>query len=101
MDSPPGESDVRVQVGESTRLRCRASGKPRPQVTWYRNQVAITTVPGEVEIEGYSLRLLQVVPGDTGNYMCRINNSIGEITFTYSVSIQGMCYMFCDADTLC
>lgn len=42
-------SDCSVNISTSVTLQCRASGVPRPLITWYKNQRKLKQVSGERE----------------------------------------------------
>ena len=78
-----------VPVGQSVKLDCSAEGNPRPTVKWYKD--------GKLFKEGklYSSRwttllsLKDLVPSDTGSYMCNVSNSYGWINHTYKLNVHG------------
>ncbi|XP_027058170.1 fibroblast growth factor receptor-like 1 [Pocillopora damicornis] len=77
-----------VPVGNSVRLDCSADGNPRPTVKWYKDGKLFK------ERKLYSSRwttllsLKDLVPSDTGSYMCNVSNSYGWINHTYKVDVH-------------
>ena len=60
--------------GSSVNISCTASGKPNPDVIWIRN--------GVVKSSGKNAALLtfsSINRTDTGQYICRGNNSAGNV----------------------
>ena len=78
-----------VPVGNSVRLDCSADGNPRPTVKWYKDGKLFK------ERKLYSSRwttllsLKDLVPSDTGSYLCNVSNSYGWINHTYKVDVHG------------
>jgi len=61
-------ADVTVVEGTNTRLVCRASGHPKPNITWKREDglpITLNKHPGEV------LRLPQIDRSQAGAYLCK------------------------------
>lgn len=86
-------------VGSTVRLRCRAEGTPRPQVTWYKDGRVIHNVPetGGVDLQGsrHTLKVSNLMEEDSGRYMCWVQNRAGSINFTYTLEVIGR--MMCSA----
>ncbi|XP_055516059.1 hemicentin-1-like [Leucoraja erinacea] len=60
-------------------LLCEASGTPPPTFTWFRNGSPIVSSSNmQVLSGGRTLRLSRVLVGDTGRYVCVVNNTAGE-----------------------
>ena len=82
-------------VGSLVRLRCRASGHPRPAMLWFFGSAVITGEEEHVELDQtlpedrHSLRMQNVQPLHSGNYMCRAFNHLGRINFTYTLEVVG------------
>ncbi|XP_064810367.1 fibroblast growth factor receptor-like 1 isoform X2 [Oncorhynchus masou masou] len=75
-------------VGSSVRLKCMASGNPRPDIVWVKDSKPLT--PGEVG-EGrkkkWTLSLKNLTPENSGKYTCHVSNRAGEINATYKVEV--------------
>lgn len=83
-------SPVEARVGDTLRLKCRASGKPRPLITWYLNGETIREEDSDkYVVEGYTLRLERVLQRDAGEYTCQVYNKAGNIQFTHVVQVLG------------
>ncbi|XDV36881.1 hypothetical protein PO909_006596 [Leuciscus waleckii] len=61
-------------VGSSVRLKCTASGNPRPDIIWLKDSRPLT--PGE-----------NLTPEHSGKYTCHVSNRAGEINATYKVEV--------------
>nr|XP_032634826.1 obscurin-like protein 1 isoform X1 [Chelonoidis abingdonii] len=70
-----------VQSGADAILKCQIAGDPHPSVIWEKDKSPIALLGRfQVEAEGnvYSLSISQVTPADSGQYVCKAKNAIGE-----------------------
>ncbi|KAJ1213628.1 hypothetical protein NDU88_001261 [Pleurodeles waltl] len=75
-------------VGSSVRLKCVASGNPRPDITWLKDSKPLTPQEiGENKKKKWTLNLKNLKPEDSGKYTCRVSNKVGEINATYKVEV--------------
>uniref|UniRef100_A0A8B9DGQ0 Fibroblast growth factor receptor-like 1 n=1 Tax=Anser cygnoides TaxID=8845 RepID=A0A8B9DGQ0_ANSCY len=75
-------------VGSSIRLKCVASGNPRPDITWLKDNKPLTPQEiGENKKKKWTLNLKNLKPEDSGKYTCRVFNKVGEINATYKVEV--------------
>ncbi|XP_030873411.1 fibroblast growth factor receptor-like 1 isoform X2 [Leptonychotes weddellii] len=75
-------------VGSSVRLKCVASGHPRPDITWMKDDQALTGLEaGEHRKKKWTLSLKNLRPEDSGKYTCRVSNRAGAINATYKVDV--------------
>jgi len=74
--------------GDSARLRCDASGSPRPEVVWYKDDAILNmTVPHPIS---WTLVLDHVTLKDGGLYTCIVYNNVGAISFAYNVTVRSI-----------
>lgn len=79
-------------VGSSVRLKCVASGHPRPDITWMKDdQALVRPEPGERRRKTWTLSLKNLRPEDSGKYTCRVSNRAGAINATYKVDVIREC----------
>lgn len=79
-------------VGSSVRLKCVASGHPRPDITWMKDDQALTGLEaGEHRKKKWTLSLKNLRPEDSGKYTCRVSNRAGAINATYKVDVIREC----------
>ncbi|MCJ8732805.1 hypothetical protein PDJAM_G00215510 [Pangasius djambal] len=83
---------VVVQSGTDAVLKCQISGDPRPAVIWERNNEKIH--PGgryRVFEDGniYNLIITVVTAEDSGQYICKAKNCIGETYAAATLKVEG------------
>jgi len=82
-------------VGSSIRLKCVASGNPRPDITWLKdNKPLMPHEIGENKKKKWTLNLKNLKPEDSGKYTCRVFNKVGEINATYKVEVIRKCSFY-------
>lgn len=75
-------------VGSSVRLKCTASGNPRPDILWLKDDTLLTEQEvGEGRQKKWTLSLRNLMPEHSGRYTCRVSNRAGEINATYKVEV--------------
>ncbi|KAM7143815.1 obscurin-like [Molossus nigricans] len=70
-----------VSVGKDATLSCQIVGNPTPQVSWEKDRQPVEAgVRFRLAQEGdqYCLTILDLALGDSGQYVCRARNAIGE-----------------------
>jgi len=73
------DSEVAVTAGQSALLQCHVTGDPRPQVTWTKNGVRLSSEsdPHYFVTETGSLEIFSAQPDDTATYSCTAINVAG------------------------
>ncbi|XP_034077352.1 obscurin-like protein 1 isoform X5 [Gymnodraco acuticeps] len=83
---------VVVQTGTDAVLKCQIGGDPRPAVIWERNNEKIEP-QGRYRIfeDGnvYNLIISAVTIEDSGQYICKAKNSIGETYAAATLKVEG------------
>ncbi|XP_061923574.1 obscurin-like protein 1 [Entelurus aequoreus] len=83
---------VVVQSGTDAVLKCQISGDPRPAVLWERNNEKID-LQGRYRVfeDGnvYNLIIPTVAIEDSGQYICKAKNSIGETYAAATLKVEG------------
>lgn len=75
-------------VGSSVRLKCMASGNPRPEIVWLKDDRLLTEQEvGEGRQKKWTLTLRNLTPEQSGKYTCRVSNQAGEINATYYIEV--------------
>lgn len=79
---------IACPVGSTVRLKCSASGNPRPDIVWLKDDRPLTEQEvGEGRQRKWTLSLKNVAPEHSGRYTCRVSNRAGEINATYKVEV--------------
>ncbi|XP_060945032.1 obscurin-like protein 1 [Limanda limanda] len=83
---------VVVQTGTDAVLKCQIGGDPRPAVIWERNNEKID-LQGQYRVfeDGnvYNLIISAVTTDDSGQYICKAKNSIGETYAAATLNVEG------------
>ncbi|CAF1491714.1 unnamed protein product, partial [Adineta ricciae] len=76
-------ADATVNVEQPVVLECTFSGLPKPEVTWFRDNVPIVAdqriTMREDKPNVHSLQIAQSQLDDKGTYICKAKNRFGEI----------------------
>ncbi|KAM4877133.1 hemicentin-2 [Thomomys bottae] len=77
-----GPRVLKVLAGEALDLNCAAEGNPEPQLSWFKDGVALrgTGTTG-------SVHLVAVGPSDAGNYVCKASSSAGTDTWELELRV--------------
>lgn len=77
--------------GSSVRLKCTASGNPRPDIVWLKDSRPLVDedsgAGGEGRKKKWTLILKNLMPEHSGKYTCQVSNRAGEINATYKVEV--------------
>lgn len=65
-----------VLAGNPVNLKCVATGKPEPDITWHKNGAPVV-LDKRVVMSDRSLFILETKLEDTGSYSCIAQNSEG------------------------
>ncbi|KAK2106119.1 Basement membrane-specific heparan sulfate proteoglycan core protein [Saguinus oedipus] len=78
-------SSSHVAEGQTLDLNCLVAGQAHGQITWHKRGGSL---PAQHQVHGSRLRLLQVTPADSGEYVCRVVSSSGTQEASVLVTIQ-------------
>lgn len=99
VSQPPGVAphfvkpfgNKKVYEGERVVFEGVITGEPAPNVSWFKNGVAVE--PGVYQIASenprYSLTIPEVILEDAGVYECRAGNDYGEAVCVATLKIRG------------
>uniref|UniRef100_A0A5F8HHC1 Basement membrane-specific heparan sulfate proteoglycan core protein n=1 Tax=Monodelphis domestica TaxID=13616 RepID=A0A5F8HHC1_MONDO len=78
-------SSSSVAEGQTLDLNCIITGQAHAQVTWYKRGGSL---PAKHQVHGTRLRLSQVSPADSGEYVCRVIGSSSPQEASVLITIQ-------------
>lgn len=79
-------------VGSSVRLKCTASGNPRPDIVWLKDSRPLVDEDSgaggeEGKKKRWTLSLKNLTPEHSGKYTCHVSNRAGQINATYKLEV--------------
>lgn len=84
--------DATLPEGATAQLTCRVNGYPQPEVKWLRNEQPVSEsrrATMEQHQDGLcSLVLDDLEPSDSGVYVCRASNKLGEATCSAKLKVE-------------
>ncbi|XP_030258916.1 obscurin isoform X10 [Sparus aurata] len=94
--SPPDFDEIlancTAELGQTVKLACKATGIPRPTVTWYKDGRAVEADPHHIIIEdpdgSCTLILDNMTADDSGQYMCFATSSAGNASTLGKITVQ-------------
>ncbi|XP_043301913.1 basement membrane-specific heparan sulfate proteoglycan core protein isoform X5 [Cervus canadensis] len=78
-------SSPSVTEGQTLDLNCVVAGLAHTQITWYKRGGSL---PPHAQVHGSRLRLPQMTPADSGEYVCRVVSGSGTQEASVLVTIQ-------------
>uniref|UniRef100_A0A7N6C4H5 Immunoglobulin like and fibronectin type III domain containing 1, tandem duplicate 3 n=1 Tax=Anabas testudineus TaxID=64144 RepID=A0A7N6C4H5_ANATE len=96
-DTPPSFS-VPLKLHNSPEsyecyMTCAVTGNPRPRVTWYRNNISLSTNTNYYIINTCgvcSMKILKVGPKDSGEYTVVAENPLGRVECSTKLIVKGI-----------
>lgn len=84
--------DTTLPKGATAQLTCLINGYPQPEVKWLQNEKPVSE-SGRVTMEQHedglcSLVLADLEPSDSGVYVCRASNNLGEAMCSAKLKVE-------------
>ncbi|XP_045441012.1 basement membrane-specific heparan sulfate proteoglycan core protein isoform X10 [Pipistrellus kuhlii] len=79
-------SSSHVAEGQTLDLNCVVPGQAHAQVTWHKRGGSL---PTHHQAHGSRLRLYQLSPADSGEYICRVVSGSGSLEASIMVTVEG------------
>ncbi|XP_037611310.1 myosin light chain kinase, smooth muscle-like isoform X1 [Sebastes umbrosus] len=84
--------DATLPKGATAQLTCLVNGYPQPEVKWLQNEKPVSA-SGRVTVEQHedglcSLVLADLEPSDSGVYVCRAGNKLGEAMCSAKLKVE-------------
>lgn len=70
-------------------MKCPAKGDPEPSIEWTKDGKTIERSMGQVSYLKWGISLEDLIPSDSGAYMCILCNIHGCINHTFKVEVNG------------
>ncbi|XP_059200801.1 obscurin [Centropristis striata] len=94
--SPPDFDEIlancTAELGQTVKLACKATGVPKPTVTWYKDGRTVEADPHHIIIEdpdgSCTLILDNMTADDSGQYMCFATSSAGNASTLGKITVQ-------------
>ncbi|XP_070207619.1 fibroblast growth factor receptor 4-like isoform X2 [Littorina saxatilis] len=84
----PKDTLLIQREGSEAVFKCKASGRPRPKVKWIKDGEPIRVKKNKKYNKSkWKLQVDKVTPGDNGNYTCLIENSVGQLEWTFTLRV--------------
>ncbi|CAK6968387.1 basement membrane-specific heparan sulfate proteoglycan core protein-like [Scomber scombrus] len=78
---------LRVRVGDPVSIECRATGRPRPTLTWKRQGSTLQLVTVETS-DVNTIKWPAVRPEDSGVYVCQAENNEGMTEVKVAITVE-------------
>ncbi|ESO99766.1 hypothetical protein LOTGIDRAFT_141510, partial [Lottia gigantea] len=91
---------VEIKEGEKAKFYCKATGVPKPELIWYKNDKIISEDDKHFTIEfgedtDSTLIIVDVHPQDDGTYSCEAKNPVGTDKCKAELFVEGNYHLLC------
>ncbi|XP_048342589.1 obscurin-like protein 1 isoform X3 [Sphaerodactylus townsendi] len=81
-----------VQSGTNAILKWQVAGEPRPSIAWEKDGSVLELPSGRMFVkadgDAYSLLVSQAGPADSGRYVCKAKNTVGETYAAATLKVE-------------
>ncbi|XP_006259476.3 myosin light chain kinase, smooth muscle isoform X1 [Alligator mississippiensis] len=95
-ESPPKfatkPTRVIVREGQTGKFSCKITGRPQPQVTWFKGEIQLQQNDHFNMFEKAGIQVLEIQNvqlADAGVYTCTVMNSAGKASVSTELTVQG------------
>lgn len=83
------DMNPRLRAGQTLTLTCEATGKPIPELQWFKDdvEIAVSTANMELTDGGRFLQIANIGLDDKGVYKCKATNEAGEDEILYMLKL--------------
>uniref|UniRef100_A0A670HZL1 Myosin light chain kinase, smooth muscle n=2 Tax=Podarcis muralis TaxID=64176 RepID=A0A670HZL1_PODMU len=84
---------VIVREGQTGKFSCKITGRPQPQVTWFKGEIQVQKSDRFNMFEKAGIQFLEIQNAqlvDAGIYTCTVMNSAGKASVSAELMVQGM-----------
>jgi len=85
MSDDSRDAYIELTPGGAATLSCRAVGRPKPEVRWFKDDRRLPA-----HDDGWIIVLDDVRRQHGGRYTCHVTNRLGSVSRTYIVHVAGM-----------
>uniref|UniRef100_A0A8C3PNJ2 Myosin light chain kinase, smooth muscle n=1 Tax=Calidris pygmaea TaxID=425635 RepID=A0A8C3PNJ2_9CHAR len=107
-ESPPKfatkPNRVVVREGQTGKFSCKITGRPQPQVTWFKGDVQLQQNERFNMFEKTGIQFLEIQNAqlaDSGIYTCTVVNSAGKASVSAELTVQGTAKILHRREPLC
>ncbi|XP_038585960.1 basement membrane-specific heparan sulfate proteoglycan core protein-like isoform X1 [Micropterus salmoides] len=79
---------LQVRIGDPVSVECKATGRPRPKLTWKRQGSSLQLVTRETN-DANTIEWPAVHPEDSGVYICQAENNEGVTEVKIDIIVEG------------
>ncbi|XP_056136915.1 basement membrane-specific heparan sulfate proteoglycan core protein-like [Lampris incognitus] len=82
------QGPLHVRVGEPVSVECRATGRPRPKLTWKRQGSTLQLFTSATD-DANTIQWDAMRPEDSGVYVCQAENNEGVTEVKVEITVEG------------
>ncbi|XP_060630871.2 myosin light chain kinase, smooth muscle isoform X2 [Anolis sagrei] len=95
---------VILREGQTGKFSCKITGRPQPQVTWFKGEIQVQKKDRFNMFEKAGIQFLEIQNAqlaDAGTYTCTVMNSAGKVSMSAELMVQGSIKKDAYAHPLC